>query len=242
MASTREPTNTARRPNLVGSRGHTWIWVRRAQGRAARAEGQGQRLTGHSLGPGGHSPATSPGGSPPAPGAPCSRSHTRGSTVGDTSHLSASQDPYPRWSSQNVTLEGTLGTLFRFLPGDQGKQVQRDPGTDLLRVTRRGLQTLVVFTWNWTIPGLSPQGVEAWGPQDTHMEPQVWFLLCSARGCTCLSPAITLLPAWPQGLSCPSPGLCTSKATPGTGCRAMPTGFSRPRALFPGHSVSSPQA
>lgn len=116
----------------MGSRGHTWIWVRRAQGRAARAEGQGQRLTGHSLGPGGHSPATSPGGSPPAPGAPCSRPHTRGSTVGDTSHLSASQDPYPRWSSQNITLEGTLGILFRFLPGDKGKQVER-PGTYLLR-------------------------------------------------------------------------------------------------------------
>ena len=128
VASTREPTNTARRPNLVGSRGHTWIWVRRAQGRAARAEGEGQCLTGHSQGPGGHSPATSPGGGPPAPVAPSSRPHTRGSTVGDTSHLSASQDPYPRWSSQNVTLEGTLDILFRLLPGDKGKQAQRGKG------------------------------------------------------------------------------------------------------------------
>lgn len=67
--------------------------IRRTQGRAVRVGGKGQHLTSHSPGPGGHSPATSPGGGPPAPGVTSSHPHTRGSSVGDTSYPSASQDP-----------------------------------------------------------------------------------------------------------------------------------------------------
>lgn len=149
--------------------------------------------------------------------------HTRGSPVGDTSHLWASQElplaGVPRMSGW----KGTLDVLLQFLPGKEGT------GTEACALVGVAGGALLTLWSSCAVGTISSGGNDLGSPGHPRGAPGLVSLLWMG-----LHPPVSShhspSTAGPRASPAPPPALCPSRATPRTGRRAVLTGFSRPRA------------